>query len=251
MVTIEHKASFPVSVTEHAVMSPAGVFGFDKPKTTEEHYRDFADIGRAKLAYTEQNELALECGVQSGLIVIQIGANRGDFVPNLNPVRYGVEHTSLGNLVTKTKRIVHVDTGTTHLVLGIVPNQWPDGLNSSTLVQSNLEACGAINLLADGSTQPIEPTPGFKFYTPFFHAPGAGSGFAGRDVYPLYVLGIMTLNRSQLSELLRAFNKDWSNGPVFARKNKIGENLADVEQPKKGRARRKKKKKKEGLDRWC
>jgi hypothetical protein len=224
MVTIEHKASFPVSVTEHAVMSPAGVFGFDTPKTVEEHYRDFADIGGAKLAYTEQNELALECGVESGLIVIQIGANRGDFVPNLDAGSYGVEHTALGNLLTKTKRVVDINNGTTSVIFGIVPSQWPDGIHSCTLVQPDLEGRGAINLLGDGSSQPTEPTPGYRFYTPFFHNKGAGSGFIDRsDVYPLYHLGIMTLNRSQLSELLRAFNKDWTNGPVFARKNAIGQ----------------------------
>src|SRR5215208_4967725 len=213
MLTIEKKDPFPVSVTEHAVMSPAGIFGFDKPKTAEEHYRDFADNGGAKLSYTDRNELALQCGVESGLIVIQIGANRGDFIPNLNQGRYGVEHTSLGNLVTKTKRIFHVDTGTTHLVFGVVPNQWPDGLNSCTLVSSDIEGRGAINLLADGSSQSIEPALGYRFYTPFFHIRGAGSAFAAdENVYPLYRLGIITLNRSQLTELLRAFNRDWTNG---------------------------------------
>lgn len=249
MVTIEQEAGLPVSVTEDAVMSPAGIFEFDTPKTAEEHFHSFCDLGGAKLIHTKNGKPALECGVASGLVVIQIGKGRGSFVPDLDPGRYGIGHTALGNLLSKTKRIVDVKTGTIHTIFGIVSNQWPDGLDSCTLVRPDHEGRGAINLLANGSTHPIEPTPGYRFYTPFFHHPGAGSAFTGGNVYPLYPLGIMTLDRTQLSELIRAFNKDWSNGIVFACKNRIGENLTDVNQPsmKKTRTREKK----EGLDKWC
>jgi hypothetical protein len=244
-----------ITITEHGVMSPSGVFGYDIRKYVPEHLRNFCELGGAKVVPLSENEngddvpIGLQCGVEGGLVVIQVGVNRGDFVPKLDPGSYGVEHTALGNLLTKTKRIVDINNGTTSVIFGIVPNQWPDGIHSCTLVQPDLEGRGAINLLADGSIQPIESTPGYRFYTPFFHTPGAGSGFVGRDVYTLYPLGIMTLNREQLSELLRAFNKDWSNGAVFARKNKIGEILTDI--PPKRKAGRRRKKKKEGLDRWC
>jgi hypothetical protein len=180
--------------------------------------------------------------------VIRIGKNRGDSIPSLDAGSYGVDHTCLGNLVTKTKRIIDVENGTAHLIFGIVPDQWLDGLNSCALVQPDLEGRGAIDLLADDESQYMEPTAGYRFYTPFFHIPGAGSAYSSpnSNVYPLYRLGIMTLNREQISELLRAFNEDWSNGPVFARKNKIGSLRTDDVAPPKEKARQKKK---EGFDR--
>jgi hypothetical protein len=66
----------------------------------------------------------------------------------------------------------------------------------------------------------------------------------------------MTLNREQLSELLRGFNADWSNGRVFAEKNEIGKQQDQQEQEQgqeqaRGGRKHRKKKKKEGLDRWC
>jgi hypothetical protein len=234
MVAVERKASFPVSVTEHGVMSPAGVFGFDTPKSAEEHVHSFCDLGGAKLTRAQTDKLALVCGVASGLVVIQVGPGQGSFVPDLNPGRYGVEHTLLGSAISTTKRIVDVKAGTTHAIFGIVPDQWLDGLNSCTLVQPDLEGSGSITLLADNAVHPIEPTPGFRFYTPFHHIPAAGSGALTRakntvdmiprrdaTVYPLYQIGVMTLDRMQLSELLRAFNEDWSNGPIFACKNPV------------------------------
>jgi hypothetical protein len=268
MVATEQKVSFPVSMTEHAVMSPAGIFAFDSPKTAEEHFHSFCDLAGAKLIHAKSDGLALVCGVESGIVVIQIGIGRGSFVPDLNPGRYGVEHTNLGNLVTKTKRIVDVNNRCVHLVFGIVRDQWPDGLNSCTLVQSDLQGRGTIDLLADNSIQPIEPTLGFRFYTPFKRIPGAGNGFLAPDgkalngassVYPLYPLGIMTLNRQQLSELLRAFNGEWTNGPVFACKSKIRQDQVDDNgddgdtkpEKKKEKTHRRKKQKKEGLDQWC
>lgn len=251
--------SSPISITENGVMTPNGILGYDKPRTAAEHHDAFTGIGGAKIVLiaeknNDDNKLVLECGVNSGLVVIQIGTNRGSFVPKLDPGSYGVEHTNLGNLVTKTKQIIDVNNGTCHLIFGIVPSQWPDGLHTCTLVQPDLKGRRVINLLGDGSIQPIEPTSGFRFYTPFYHIPGAGSAYSSpnSNVYPLYRLGIMTLNREQLSELLRAFNRDWSNGPVFARNSKSGggplSNDDDV-LPKK-KTNRWKRKKKEGLDKW-
>jgi hypothetical protein len=256
-MSFEYNARFssPISITENGVMTPNGILEYDKPKTIEEHYNDFCKIGGVRFVNIDKGNLALKCGTQSGIIVIQVGANRGDFVPKLDPGSYGVAHTALGNLFRHTKRIINVNNGTTSVVFGIIPSDWPDGLNSCTLVQYDLEGRGAIILLADCSTQPIEPTPGYRFYTPFFHEPGAGSAFAGcrgsydgGGVYPLYPLGIMTLNRFQLSELLRAFNKDWSNGPVFARRSN---NIETSPPPQQKKTRSRKKKKKEGLDKWC
>lgn len=165
VVIVEEKTSFPsVRITSNGVISSTGIFRFDTPKTIEEHHRDFCELGQARLLYTKPGRLALECGVESGLIVIEIGNGRGSFVPKLKPGRYGVEHTSLGNLVTKTKRVIDVNDGTCHLIFGIVPEQWQDGLSSCALVKTDLEeGRGAINLLADGSAQPIEPTPGLRF----------------------------------------------------------------------------------------
>jgi len=233
MVAIEHEASFPVSVTENAVISTAGIFVYDRPKTIEEHFHDFCDIGRAKLVQPEPGKLSLVCGVASGIVVLQIGPGRGDFIPDLDRGKYGVGYTMLGNILSKTKRIVDVKTGTTHAIFGILPDQWLDGLNSCTLVHPNLEGRGPIRLLADGAVHPIEPTPAYRFYTPFQHLSGAGLGFLMRGfngelvtrpkvtVHPLYLIGVMTLDRTQLSELLRAFNKDWINGHVFACKNPV------------------------------
>jgi hypothetical protein len=251
MVAVEQKAR--VEITEHGVASPAGIFGYDTPKALEEHVRYFQEIGGAIVAQ-DGGALALQCGVASGLVVIEIGKSRGSFVPKLDPGKYGVEHANLGYLLRITKRVVDVAKGQVHAIFGIVPGQWLDGLNSCTLVQPDLEGRGAINLLADGCYQPIEPTPGFRFYTPFQHIPRAGSGFEPKKsrpeftTYPLYRrLGIMTLSRTQLSELLRAFNSDWSNGPVFARRHKVGEAFTDSDEPKRKTRRRKKK---EGLDKW-
>src|SRR5687767_1902227 len=130
MVAIEQKASFPVSVTEHAVISPAGIFEFDTPKTADEYFHGSCDLSRAKLVHAESGKLALVCGVASGLVVIQIGKNRGSFVPNLRPGRYGVGHTTNANLLTKTKRIIDVQNGTTSIIFGIIRKEWPDGLHS-------------------------------------------------------------------------------------------------------------------------
>ena len=104
-----------------------------------------------------------------------------------------------------------------------------------------MQGHGLISLLADDAETPIEPTQGYRFYTPLYHISGAGNGFIIRDqsanivksrppttVYPPYLIGIMTLDRELLSELLRAFNADWSNGSVFARKNPV------MAQPKNG-----------------
>ena len=256
----ESKASFQVTITEHGVTSHAGIFGYDPPKTVEEHYRDFCDIGGAKLIVGDQGEFALQCGVGSGVIVIRIGVNRGDFVSKLDPGRYGVAHTNIGNLLRRTKRIVDTNNRTVHAVFGVVREHWPDGFYSCALVQQDLQGRGAIDILADGSSQPIEPTPGFRFYTPFKHIPGAGGEFLTPDgksirgdgsVYPLYPTGTMTLNRVQLSGLLRGFNPDWSNGPVFANANKIGEQQSPQSEEENKKDRRRKKKKSEGLDRWC
>ena len=268
MAIIGDKAKLHVSVTQYGVISStAGIFAFDEPKTIEEHYKDFCDLGGARLINIDKDTLELECGIQSGLVVIQVGVNRGDFVPNLDPGSYGVEHTAPGNLLRRTKRIVNTNDGTTSVIFGIAREHWPDGLNSCVLVQPDTEGHGPINLLADHSTQPIESTPGYRFYTPFYHIPGAGSGFLtperkpreGVSVYPLYPIGVMTLNRVQLSELLRAFNKDWSNGSVFSCKNAIGKHVADKDEneddvPKKKAASKRKKKRndsREGVDNWC
>lgn len=256
MIAATHKPDFPIRITKDGVKSPFGVFGFDVEKTSEEHINDFCKLGGA-IIHEQDDGIALECGVKSGLVVIEIGKNRGGFVPDFDPGEYGVQHTNLGNLIAITKRIVDVANCQVHMILGIVPDQWVEGLNSSVLVQPDLQGHGAINLLADGSTQLIEPSPCMRFYTPFYHIPGAGSAFLdenrdphpGVSVYPLYRLGIMTLDRTQLSELLRAFNADWTNGAVFARKNKIGEIPTDII-PKEKARRRSKKKNKEDLDQW-
>lgn len=251
----EKPAYSPVLVTEYGVQSQtAGIFGYDEPKTIEDHYRDFCDIGRARLREPKPGKtLSLVTGVTSGLVVLQIGKGRGSFVPTLSLGKYGVRYTGLGSLFTKTMRIVDVNTGTTHAVFGIDVDQWLDGLNSCTLIQPDPEGRGPIRLIADEAEQPIEPTPGFRFYTPFQHLTGAGSGFLTTDengdlvprprttIYPLYRIGIMTLDRTDLSELLRAFNREWTNGSVFSRKNSI--KAAPSEEDDNGNNG--------GLEKWC
>src|SRR5215207_9291463 len=96
----DDKPFSPVLITERGVQSQTipGIIAYDKPKTSREHFHDFCDIAEAKLAVAEPSILSLVTGVASGLVAIQIGKNRGDFVPNLKPGRYGVEHTANGNL---------------------------------------------------------------------------------------------------------------------------------------------------------
>lgn len=171
--------------------------------------------------------LAIQTGVESGCVAINVGKIRGSFVPNLDKGDYGVNHTSLGVLLTTTRRVISPSGSTYSIILGIHRDEWPDGLNSSTLVQPTLDGRGAINLIADGGYQLIEPSVDpitdkrYLFYTPYRHIDVAGSGFKKQlqDNHQLFSLGIMTLTRSQLSELIRGFNKNWTNGSVFARKN--------------------------------
>jgi hypothetical protein len=253
---------YEANLTEHGAVTPAQIIGYDMPKTAEEHYHDFVDLGGARVNRMENDSVVLECGVQSGLIAIQIEKGRGNFVPNLDPGSYGVDHTLLGNLLIKTKRVIDFKKGVMSLIFGVIGKQWPDGIYSCTLVQRDLKkgggrGGGAIKLLADECGQYIEPTPGYRFYTPFQHISGAGSAFVGKETYPLYQLGIMTLDRTQLSELLRAFNQDWSNGIVFARKNDVHDDDDDDEStqppppPPGKKGGRKHRKEKEGVDRWC
>jgi DNA methylase len=85
-VCAEQKASFPVEVTENGITSSAGFFEFDPPRTMQHHFEQFSSCGVNLVTSTaEDNNLALECGVKSGLMVIQIGINRGSFVPNRMP----------------------------------------------------------------------------------------------------------------------------------------------------------------------
>lgn len=209
---------------------------FDEPKTAEDHFRNFSDVIGARIV-CDPNVFALATGIVSKLVVLKIGKGRGAFCPKLNAGKYGIAHTALGNLLIKTKRIIETNTNTTHPIFGIIKEQWPEGLFSSTLVQPDAKNnCAAIELLADKASIAIEPTQGQRFYTPFYHEPGAGSGFVpngingdeikcrpGCNVYPPYLIGIMTLDRSSLAELIRAFNPNWSNGPVFAKKNPVRE----------------------------
>lgn len=252
--------SSSIMVTENGIMTPNGIFEYDIPKSAAEHFNDFCSAGSrglllidkvsfepVKTIASEEDlanaahryNLAIRCGVDNGLAVLSIGANHGSFVPELKPGRYGVVHANLGSLVTKTKRII-TGSASVSLIFGIQREEWPDGLNSCMLVQPDLEGRGSINLLADNSYQLIEPSinpitaKAYRFYTPFQRILGAGSGFAPdkikhpSETYPLYQLGIMTLNRPQLSELLRAFSKDWSNGPVFARKHSLPRPLVEA-----------------------
>lgn len=193
-----------------------------------------ADISAAGEQIPSKYNLELKCGVESGLVVLNIGKGRGDFVPNLKPGRYGVEHTSLVNLLCKTKRII-TGAGNVNLIFGINADDWPDGVRSCVLVEPDVYGRSAIILLADDSYALIEPSihpvtgKQYRFYTPFLHIPGAGGAFLDgvtsnayvTVTYPLYKLGIMTLDRRQMSDLLRAFNHDWINGSVFAGKNRI------------------------------
>lgn len=189
---------------------------FDEPKTAEDHFRGFSDVAQARIISDGANSFALSTGVNSGLVVLKIGKGRGAFCPKLNAGKFGIAHTALGNLLIKTKRIIDTNTGTAHPIFGIIKEQWPEGLFSSTLVQPDAKGnCAAIELLADSAAIPIEPTQGYRFYTPFYHEPGAGGGFVpggivatdirprpGCNVYPPYLLGIMTLDRPSLSELI-------------------------------------------------
>src|SRR5215212_391474 len=108
-----------VQITEAGVISStAGIFGYDTPKTIQEHEIDFCEIAESKLLHTRlegQDQLAIICGPKAGsrLVVIDIGVGRGSFVPKLDPGRYGVAHTNVGNLLTKTKRTINVNNGTT------------------------------------------------------------------------------------------------------------------------------------------
>jgi hypothetical protein len=223
----------PVSIAEQGVESLTlpKPFTYDEPKSARQQFHDFCNIAEARLRELALGKLLLVTGIASSLVAIQIRKNGGSFVPNLKPGRYGVEHTTNGNLLIKTKRIIDINTGTISIVFGIIRDEWPDGLNSCTLVQPDTKGRGPIQLLADGSEIPIEPTPGYRFYTPFFHIPGAGSAFITRGpdgepeaigpgpVHRPYLIGIMTMDRESLSEILRGFNDDWTNGPVFSRKN--------------------------------
>jgi hypothetical protein len=171
--------------------------------------------------------IALKCGIESGLFVLNIN-NRADFVPDLKPGKYGVAHTSIGNNIRQTKRIID-GAGNTSAIFGIYREEWPEGLYSCPLLgQTDLFGRGTISLLADSAYALIEPSihlhtgNSYRFYTPFKHEPEAGSATKS---YPavnlLYSLGIMTIHRSEVSELVRSIDPDWYNGPVHANKNRI------------------------------
>jgi hypothetical protein len=63
MVAIEYRAnssySSHITITEHVVMTPARIFGYDTPKTAHEHYHDFHDIGGAIVHQVNNTALAL------------------------------------------------------------------------------------------------------------------------------------------------------------------------------------------------
>lgn len=199
-----------------------------KPETiTIEQMKDVWDIELVR----KHHNLALKCGVDTGLFVLRIGANRGDFVPNLKPGKYGVRHTTLGNLFCKTKRIL-TPSGGFNPIFGIYRDEWPDGLHSSQLVQPDIQGRGGIDLLADGSFALIEPSvdPGtgrqYRFFTPLYHEDSIDNSTSRLQrsacatvVNPLYELGIMTLHREEIVELLHAFNPDWANGPIYANRH--------------------------------
>jgi hypothetical protein len=245
----------PKSAAEHIDdFYPRGVICSSVDKTTCVPVKDYSPKVKSDTVFTEEEELhrelraageqipsrynlALKCGVESGLVVINIGNGRGDFVPNLKPGRYGVAHTSLGNLLCKTKHVI-TGAGNVNVIFGINADDWPDVVRSCVLVEPDMYGRGEISLLADDSYALIEPSihpvtgRQYRFHTPFLHIPGAGGAFLDgvtsnayvTVTYPLYKLGIMTLDRRQMSELLRAFNHDWINGPVFAGKNRIVRN---------------------------
>jgi hypothetical protein len=201
-----------------------------KPETiTIDHMKDIWDI---ELVPKDHN-IALKCGVDTGLFVLSIGADRGDFVPNLKPGKYGVRHTALGNLFCKTKRIL-TPSGGVNLIFGIYRHEWPDGLHSSQLIQPDIQGRGSIDVLADNSFALIEPSADprtgrqYRFFTPLYHEDSLDRSTSRRQrsacaavVNPLYELGIMTLHREEVVELLHAFNPDWANGPVYANRYSV------------------------------
>jgi hypothetical protein len=175
-----------------------------------------------------KHNIALKCGVGSGLFVLNVN-NRGDFVPNLKPGKYGVAHTAIGNAIRQTQRIID-GSGNTSAIFGIYPEEWPEGLYSCTLLrQTDLFGLGTISLLADSAYALIEPSihahtgQSYRFYTPFKHELGAGSATKSFPaVYLLGQVGITTMHRSEISELARSIDPDWHNGPIYANnKNRI------------------------------
>ena len=121
-----------------------------------------------------KHNIALKCGIGSGLFVLNVN-NRGDFVPNLKPGKYGVAHTAIGNAIRQTKRIIDGSSNTS-AIFGIYPDESPEGLTRRTLLrQTDLFGRGTISLLADGAYALIEPSihahtgQSYRFYTPFKH----------------------------------------------------------------------------------
>ena len=144
----------------------------------------------------------------TGLLAIQFDS-RGSYVPKLPAGRYGPEHTYLGNSLLMTKRVVIDSANFTPrsfaVLFGYRLTEFPTGLHSSELVQQTLDGMGNIRLLAEGAYLPMEPAGGRRFYTPLSHTRGDS---AYTDM--LYSLGIITLDRESLTEMLRAFNHEWT-----------------------------------------
>lgn len=145
---------------------------------------------------------------ETGLLAIQF-INRGSYVPKLPVGLYGPEHTYIGNALVKTKRVV-IDSAnfppTSFTVLfGYRLTEFPAGLPSRELVQQTLDGMGTVRLLAEGSYLPIEPAGGRRFYTPLSESVNALKGSAHLGC-GLDSLGIITLNRESLEEILRAFD---------------------------------------------
>lgn len=145
----------------------------------------------------------------TGLLAIQFD-NRGAYVPKLPAGMYGPEHTYIGNSLLKTKRVVIDSTSfpprSFAVLFGYHLSEFPYGLRSRELVQQTIDGMGPIKLLADGSYLPIEPAGGRRFYTPLSHT-GGDSKYANM----LYSLGIITLDRESITEMLHAFDPEWSS----------------------------------------
>ncbi|HEX7031563.1 MAG TPA: hypothetical protein VF172_01045, partial [Nitrososphaera sp.] len=86
------------------------------------------------------------------------------------------------------------------------------GLRSRELVQQTIDGMGPIKLLADGSYLPIEPAGGRRFYTPLPDLGDGSSALKGSAPlgFGLNRLGIVMLDRESITEILHAFDPEWT-----------------------------------------
>jgi hypothetical protein len=177
--------------------------------TPADYYRWFM-TGDGGKKYHPALRLGLCRNRKFGLLAIQFD-NRGPWVPKLPLGQYGPEHTYIGNALLRTKRVI-IDTTnyppTSFAVLfGYLPSEFPYGLRTRELVQQTLDGMGNIRLLAEGSYLPIEPAGNRRSFTPLSHTAGDGTN---TNTNTLYSLGIITLDRESLTEMMHAFDPGWA-----------------------------------------